>query len=179
MQTRRTVIALAVLSSGGLLVACSDSAALSGENVIENELADKIGLGELTASCNEPEGLRTGETFTCTATTADEQTVELLGTMTSDDEFEIVTTNLLIADDVVAIREEAARALSEEVGATIVADDISCPDDIVVLDDTGIFTCEITDTSTGDVYELTISTGGLEPGVGVRDLEFQIGDAPA
>ena len=47
-----------------------------------------------------------------------------------------------------------------------------------MLDDVGDFRCTITDTATGDVYELTVSTGGLEPGVGVRELSFQIGDAP-
>lgn len=168
----------AVIVAAGALVACSDSAALSGQALIEGELADTIGLGDLDATCNEPDGLTAGETFTCTATTDGGATIELLGTMTSDDEFEVVTTNLLVADDVVAIREDAASALSAEVGQEISSDDIVCPDEIVVLDESGTFTCEITDTSTGDVFELTISTGGLEPGVGARDLQYSIGDAP-
>lgn len=36
--------------------------------------------------------------------------------MTSDDEFDIVTTNLLTAADVEIVREEAARVLSAEIG---------------------------------------------------------------
>ena len=52
------------------------------------------------------------------------------------------------------------------------------PGAFIVLDDAGDFSCTITDTGTGDVYELTVSTGGLEPGVGVRELSFQIGDTP-
>jgi hypothetical protein len=160
------------------LVACGGSAAATGEAVIQDQLADEIGLGELDATCNEPEGLTEGETFTCTATTPDGETIEFLGTMTSDDEFEIVTTNLLITSDVVAIREEGARVLSDEVGATILPEDIECADGSIVLDDVGDFQCTITDTVTGDVYELTVRTGGLEPGVGVRELSFQIGDAP-
>ena len=160
------------------LVACGGTAAESGQVVIEEKLADEIGLGELDATCNEPEGLSDGETFTCTATTADGETIEFLGTMTSDDEFEIVTTNLLIASDIEAIRAEGARVLSAEVGAEILPDDIECAEGSVVLDDVGDFTCAITDTGTGEVYDLTVSTGGLEPGVGVRELSFQIGDAP-
>jgi hypothetical protein len=160
------------------LVACSGSAADTGEVVIEEQLADEIGLGELDATCNEPEGLQEGETFTCTATTTDGETLEFLGTMTSDDEFEIVTTNLLVASDIETIRVEGARVLSDEVGVTIVPEDIQCADGSVVLDDAGDFTCTITDSETGDVYDLTVSTGGLEPGVGVRELSFQIGDAP-
>jgi len=175
-RTRVSIFLLCVAAVG--LGACSGSAADTGEAVIQDQLAEEIGLGELDATCNEPEGLSEGETFTCSATTADGQTIEFLGTMTSDDEFEVVTTNLLVASDVVAIREEGARVLSEEVGATIVPEDIECADGSIVLDDAGDFSCTITDTGTGDVYELTVSTGGLEPGVGVRELSFQIGDAP-
>jgi len=168
-----------MLSIGALVVgACSGSAAQSGESVIEGELAEEIDLGELEAECNEPEDLTEGETFTCTATTEDGGTLEFLGTMTSDDEFDIVTTNLLIPSDVVAMREGVAVSLSEEIGVPVAADDISCPDGSVILDDADAFECEVTDTATGDVYPLTISTGGLEPGVGPRDLQFEVGAEP-
>ena len=177
MQPSRAIVfALAAATVG--LTACSGSAAATGESVIEDQLADEIGLGELDATCNEPDGLTEGETFTCTATTTDGEAIEFLGTMTSDDSFDIVTTNLLVASDVMAIREEGARVLSDEVGAEILPEDIECADGSIVLDDVGDFRCTITDTATGDVYELTVSTGGLEPGVGVRELSFQIGDAP-
>jgi hypothetical protein len=146
--------------------------------VIEERLAEDIGLGELDATCNEPDGLDEGETFTCTATTTEGETIEFLGTMTSNDEFEIVTTNLLTAEDIVIVREEGARLLSSEVGAEILPEDIECGDSSVLVDDAGDFVCAITDTATGDVYDLTVSTGGLEPGVGARELSFQIGDAP-
>lgn len=174
----RSVSLLAITGAAALLVGCSDSAAVSGQGVIERELADQIGLGELDAECNEPDGLVEGETFTCTATTEGGETIEFLGTMRAKDEFDIYSSNLLTADDVVKIREEGARVLSAEVGAEIAADDITCPDDIVILDDSGDFQCEITDVTTGDVYGLTISTGGIEPGVGVKELFFQITDAP-
>jgi hypothetical protein len=176
----RTLSTICTAAAVGALVltACGGSAAESGQVVIEEQLADEIGLGDLDATCNEPEGLSEGETFTCTATTTEGQTIEFVGTMTSDDAFEIVTTNLLTASDVEAIRDEGARVLSAEVGAAIQPEDIECADGSVVLDAAGDFRCTITDSSTGDVYDLTVSTGGLEPGVGVRELSFQIGDAP-
>jgi hypothetical protein len=180
LRTARRVSSCAItaLGLGVVLAACGGSAAESSVVVIEEELADEIGLGDLEATCNEPEGLSDGETFTCTATTADGDTIEFLGTMTSDDEFEVVTTNLLTVSDIEIIRDEGARVLSEEVGADILPGDIDCGETSVVLDEVGDFVCVITDTSTGDVYDLTVSTGGLEPGVGVRELSFQIGDAP-
>ena len=169
---------MGVVVAGLVLASCGGSAADSGVVVIEEKLADEIGLGDLDATCNEPDGLKEGETFTCTATTADGETIEFLGTMTSDDELEVITSNLMIASDIEAIRAEGARVLSDEIGSTVAPEDIECADGSIVLDDVGDFLCSITDTGTGDVYDLTVSTGGLEPGVGVRELSFQIGDAP-
>jgi hypothetical protein len=176
---RRRPLFVAVLVSGvAALAACGGSASESGVAVIEGALADDIALGDLDATCEDPEALSEGETFTCTATTDDEQTIEFLGTMTSDDEFDIVTTNLLTAVDVEFVREEAARVISAEIGTEVAPADIECAEGSVVLDDAGDFLCAITDTSTGDVYDLTVSTGGLVPDVGARELSFQIGDAP-
>jgi len=179
-SSRSSTLAIMVTAAVGALTlaACGGSAADTGEVVIEEKLAEQIGLGDLDATCNEPDGLKQGQTFTCEAATTDGQTIEFLGTMTSDDEFDVVTTNLLVASDVEKIRAEGARVLSEQVGAEILADDIECAEGSIVLDDVGDFSCAITDTATGDVYDLTVSTGGLEPGVGVRELSFQIGDAP-
>lgn len=178
-STRRHVRPLlGLLAIGVLLAACSGSAAQSGEEVIEGELAEKIDLGDLEADCNEPDDLQEGETFTCTATTADGGTVEFLGTMSSDDEFEIVTTNLLVPSDLDVIRDAAATALSEQIGVPVAAEDITCPEGSVILDDADSVECEVVDTATGDVYALTVSTGGLEPGVGPKDLRFQVGEQP-
>ncbi|MGB0115064.1 MAG: hypothetical protein WBP59_17725 [Ilumatobacteraceae bacterium] len=168
--------AAAALGALALLAGCGGSAAKSGETVIEEKLAEDIGLGDLDAECTEPDGLREGETFTCEATTEDGTEIFFLGTMTSDDEFDIITTNLLSASDVDAIRTEGARVLTPEAGVELSADDIQCPDEVVVLDDTGDFECEITDPTNGAVFELVISTGGITPGEGVNELYFQVGD---
>jgi hypothetical protein len=98
--------------------------------------------------------------------------------MTAEDEIHVVTTNLLLPDEVDTIREEGASVLSDEIGVEILVDDIDCGDTAVLIDDAGDFTCAITDTATGDVYDLTVSTGGIEPGVGIRELFFQVADTP-
>jgi hypothetical protein len=158
--------------------ACGGSAAESGESVIEGELAEEIDLGDLEAQCNEPEDLVEDETFTCTATTTDGQTIEFIGTMTSDDEFNINTSNLLVPSDITTIVESLSTALTEQIGVTVAVDDITCPEGSVVLDDADAFECTVVDTATGDTYPLTVSTGGLEPGAGPKDLRFEVGAEP-
>lgn len=176
---RRSALLVGVFAGALALAACSSgSAADSGVVTIEKKLAGDIGLGDLDAECTEPDGLKEGETFTCTATTADGETIEFLGTMTSDDAFNIVTTNLLLASDIDTIVQDAATQLSTVTSTPIQPADIECPAGSVVLDDAGDFICALTNTATGDVYDLTVSTGGLEPGVGAKDLYYQIADQP-
>jgi hypothetical protein len=176
-MTSRIHTAGAALALTALVLAgCSKDAGNSAKNLIEGELQDQIGLGPLEAECGQPAAFEAGETFTCTATTEDDRVIEFLGVMTDSDSLEVNTSNLLTAQDVTDIRGAGAEAIGVEVGATISADDIVCPNEIELLDDTGDFTCEITDTETGDVFELLVSTGGIEPGVGLRTLDFNIGE---
>lgn len=171
---RRSASISVVASLAMVLVGCSSSAEV-GEKLIEGEIADQIDLGELDASCEEPDKLETGDTFTCTAITEDERTIEFLGTMAEDD-INVVTTNLLTVDDITKIRAIGAEVLSKEVGEKIVADDIDCGDESVILDADGDFECEITDPVRGAVYGLIISTGGLDPAAGPTDLYFEVTD---
>ncbi|NND74798.1 MAG: hypothetical protein HKN44_07285 [Ilumatobacter sp.] len=159
---------------GVVLAGCSKNAGISAEKVIVEELQENIGLGTLDPECGQPEAYVAGETFTCTAATEDGRVIEFFGEMSDADTFNIVTSNLLTAEDVDAVRAAAAEALGPEVGATIDPAAIVCPYEIILLDETGDFTCEITDASSGDVYALVVSTGGIEPGVGVRKLDFEI-----
>ncbi len=164
------VVAVGVVISG-----CgSKNAGNSAEQLITDELQDQIGIGPLEPTCGQPAAYEAGETFTCTAATEDGRVVEFFGEMVDEETYNLVTSNLLTGEDVAAIRADAAEQLGPEVGATIDPGDIVCPDEIILLDDTGDFTCEITDTSTGEVYALVVSTGGIDPGVGVRKLEYEI-----
>jgi len=159
-----------------VLAGCGGDAAATAEGLIEGQLADEIELGELTAACNQPDELEQGETFECTAITTSGDVIEFVGEMTSDDDLNVQTTNLLTESDVQSLLPPIADAVSREVGDDVVADDLTCPTGTVILDDNGDFMCTILDRSTGDVYTIAIETGGLEAGGGPKDLGFQIGD---
>jgi hypothetical protein len=162
-----------VLASG-----CGGSAAKSGETVIEGPLADEIGLGELTATCSEPDDLEEGQTFGCTAETGDGRTITFEAVLTSDDEFDIVTSNLFTSDEVDSVAADAARALAEQVGTDIPVELFSCPEGVAILDDDDTFACEIEDPISGAIYELTVTATGWERGSGFSDVEYGVSDEP-
>lgn len=169
-------IALATVAMFALAACGSSSVAKGAEKTIEGELEEMIGLGELTAECDEPAENEAGQTFDCTATTRDGTTITFIGTMSETDKFEVVTSNLLTTDDMDTLLPLLASSIAEVVGADVAVDDITCPEGNVVLDSDGNFPCEIVDRASGDRFPLTVKTGGLEPGVGARDLGWEIGD---
>lgn len=176
MTTRIHTVGAALALAAAVLAGCSANAGISAERAIIDQLQEGIGLGELDPECTQPDALEEGETFTCTATTEDGQVIDFLGEMTGSDTFDINTTNFLSANDLGFVRDNGALFLTELVGAPVSADDIVCPFEVLVLDDTGDFTCEVTDVDTDEVYEFLVMTGGLEPGEGFRDLQFDLGE---
>ncbi|MGD9935387.1 MAG: hypothetical protein AB7T37_16955 [Dehalococcoidia bacterium] len=169
-------IALAVVAMFALAACGGSSVAKGAEKTIEGDLEKQIGLGELTATCDEPDKNEAGQTFDCTATTEDGTKITFIGTMSEKDKFEVVTSNLLTIQDMDVLLPLLASSIAEVVGADVAVDDITCPEGNVVLDSDGNFPCEIVETATGDRFSLTVKTGGLEPGVGARDLGWEIGD---
>ena len=173
-------IALLLVGIGALgLVGCGSDAAQSAEVVIEEKMSEDLGLGELEASCDQPDEVAEGETFECTGTTEDGVVVEFEAELTGDDEFSVATTNYLTADDLQALLEVIAVSVTEEVGVAVAVSDIECPPAPLLLDENDEMTCEITDPETGETFVFVVETGGLEAGGGPLDLGWRVGDPVA
>lgn len=177
--TGRKSLAVLTVAVVGPLAACGGDAAQSGETLIETELADELGLGDLSASCDQPAGSEIGTEFRCTATTDDDRVVEFLGVFTGEDEIYVSSTNLLMQNEMSMLREQAAALLSPEVGVDIDPAWIECPsDDPLFLGgdvDEGIVEC-IFDPQNGDRYPLTITLSDYVPVEGYQNLVAEIGD---
>jgi len=175
----RATVLLAV-SVASTLAACGGDAAQTGEVLIETELADQLGLGELSASCDQPADSEIGTEFRCTAATTDDQVVEFLGVYTGEEEIYVAPTNVLTQDEMVIVREQTAAVLSPEVGVDIDPTWIECPsDDPLFLGgpvDEGIVECIISDPATGERYDLTVTLSDYVPESGYQSLCASIGD---
>lgn len=147
--------------------------------MIESEVADNAGLGELEATCEEPLDRDVGTTYGCTATTADGQTLTFVTKFTAEDEIFVQPSNLLVASEIPVLREQAAATLGPEIGVDIDPESIECPTaETIVLDENGEIECTITRPEDGVVFPLTIRLENFDFDEGFQNLFVQVGDEP-
>ena len=159
-----------------LLAACGGDAQQTATAVIENQIADQVGLGELTADCDEPDTREVGTTFSCTATTGDGDVIELTTTFEDDDRIFVLPTNVLLADDMPLVEAEAAQVIGSEVGAEIAPADVECPGRSVVMDANDQMRCRITDTSSGTTFVLIVTLSDFVRDQGFQSRFYEVGD---
>ena len=178
-SVRRTMFGCVAIAIGAVAFAgCTRSYDPSGsaEDLIETDFADQLELGPLTSDCEEPTEIEVGDTFSCTATTEDGRTVIVRTSLESPTRIFTWSTNVLIAGEVPSLEADAAAVLSPEVGVEIAPDDVDCGEESIVLDDADEVRCEITDTATGDVYELTATLTDFVREEGFQNRSYRIGD---
>lgn len=179
MNTSRIARRIALVGAGALaLAACGGDATETAEAVIETEIAEQMGLGELTATCEEPPNRDIGTTYDCTATTADGQTVTLLSRFTEEDRIFVLPSNVIVASEVPLLKEQAAALLGPEVGVEIDPASIECPDgDSIVLSEAGTIDCTIL-TPDGVLFPLTVTLENFDFDTGFQNLFVEIGQEP-
>lgn len=161
------------------LAACGGNATETAEAVIETEISENVGLGNLEATCEEPLDREVGTTYGCTATTTDGQTLTFITKFTAEDEIFVQPSNLLVASEIPVLREQAAATLGPEIGVDIDPESIECPTaDTIVLDENGELECTITRSDDGVVFALTIRLENFDFDDGFQNLFVQVGDEP-
>ncbi len=145
------------------------------EDLIESELADQLGLGDLDASCNDPADEEPGTTFLCTATTPDGETVRFEATIEDDEQVFVVSKNALTIQDLEATTAIVAEQVLDVTGVAVAPEDIDCGDRSIVLDDPQQITCVVTDPD-GVSWDMTITFDGV--GTDDTTFEWQIADRP-
>ncbi|MGA9276922.1 DUF4333 domain-containing protein [Ilumatobacter sp.] len=169
------VSALLVTAAGCSFSIGGKSPESAGEELIEGELSEKLGVDLTDADCTEPADDEPGEEFTCTATTPDGETITFQGVVETDDEIFVAASNVIIAEEMAVVEEEAAAVLGPEVGVEIDPSQVECPEETTVLDGDEL-RCEIVDADNGDRYVLTATFGGYVLHEGFDERYYEIGD---
>lgn len=166
-----------------VLAACSDDPANLAETLIETEIEEQLGLGELTASCDQPDDLEVGTQYTCAATTDDERVVEFLAEFTGDDMVFVQPTNVLPRQAIDFWKQQTAALLSPELPIELDPALMACSDDEVVFLDTSraageaSLDCTYPDPAGGPDVPLRITLSGFVIEEGYQDLSAAIGDS--
>ncbi len=130
------------------------------EDLIEESLAEQIGLGELDATCTKPASEEVGTRFLCTATTEDGRTIELQAVVEEDGAF-VETTNVVLASKIPEIEATIVARIEELSGLDLADDALDCGDESLIVDENNQVVCPITDPI-GDVFDTTITFNGLD-----------------
>lgn len=173
MTTFRNIILGAAVAL--VAVSCGGSATETATAVIESEIADQIGLGDLEATCDQPDERVVGAEFPCTATTESGDVIRFTTTFEEEDRIFVLPTNVLLASDLPLLEQEAAEVLGPEVDAVIDPADIECPDTAVVLDENDQVTCSITDAASGTTYELIATLTDFVRDEGFQNRFYEVG----
>lgn len=152
---------IGVLTLGGVLVACSPDETDfrdAAVDAIEGDVADQIGVDDLTAECEEPADDAVGTTFACTAEHPDGE-IRITSEIVEDDEVNVQTLNLLVPEDMPMLEESASQALSESTGAALAPEALDCGDGAVIVSAGPELVCAYT-ADDGAVYDATITWRG-------------------
>ena len=161
---RSLLIALALVLSAcsvsGEINIGSQSPENASEDLIEGELADLIGLGDLTANCSEPSSGDVGARFLCTADTEDGRIIEFQAVIEDDGPY-VETTNLVLADNLDPIVGSVLAEIESLSGVDLADDALDCGADSLIVDVSNQAICALTDP-TGEVFDTIITFNGLD-----------------
>jgi hypothetical protein len=155
-----TALVLSACSVSGEISIGGQSTENLAEDFIEDELAEQIGLGDLTASCSEPSSEDVGTTFLCTADTEDGRTIEFNG-LIEEDGPQVRTTNLVLAEHLPAITSTILGDLEEQTGLELPEGALDCGTETLVVDSSNQVVCSVTDPI-GEVFDTVVTFHGLE-----------------
>ena len=172
LSSLRFVTALAVLLTSAPLAGCTDRLPFGnsgddeylevGRTLIEGELAERIALGPLAATCDGRD-LGPGDTFRCAAKADGRDPIEFIATIDgTGQEIDIATTNLLLADQVEQVETFAASLIEQSTGQPFGPENFECADSSLVVRVGDVIDCLATDPDEGTVFHAPVMIDDLE-----------------
>lgn len=183
---------LAVIVGGALAVAltltgCLDSGDGAGdggavltptqaaEQLIVGPLAERVGLGPLTASCPEMTVAKSGDVFPCTAATEADRILNVDATILPSGHVELSTTNVILGSALASFEQSAVNAINKvRPDANLATGSVECGDVSVVLPDDRMMICQLTDPSTEQIFEVSLTVDDIE----ARQFSLVVADRP-
>lgn len=164
----------------GALAGCSATEsgfADAAVKLITGDLADQVGLGALTATCEKPASTDVGEVFGCQAETSDGRDIEFTATIAEGDKVDVGSTNLVMGSLLPKMEAAALQLLAEQAGIELPPEALDCGSDPMLLKESGVLLCTVVSPDNGDRYDATITIVGLDSS-NPQITNFEIADTP-
>ncbi len=134
------------------------------KKLIEGQLAEDYGLGQITATCEKPPNRDVGTTFTCDSPSTFGD-IHWQAEMKDTKTVNVSYTNLITPKDLPQFEQAAVNVLEAQVGQTLGVENFDCGDKPVVLTGANTFVCALTDPADPTrVYDATITVTDLATG---------------
>ena len=171
----RFAAVLGVATFGFLTVAasCSGSVEFSvggkspedaAKGVIDGELTDQIGLGDMDTSCDSVDDPEVGTEFECQSITDGGQEIRWSVVVDEEDSIDVNSTNLIRADVWARFVEAGAGLLAEQSGRPLGVEDLDCGVGPIILPDDNIVECVLTPPGSGNTLEAFITVTDIATG---------------
>ncbi len=138
----------------------------AAEELIAGPVANEVGLGPLTASCPEMNGADAGDVFPCTAATETQREISIDATIMASGQVELTTTNVITGDALPSFEQAAVSALNATLADTLTSPllptAIDCGDTTVVLADDRMMICALTDPTTQQIFDVSLTINDIE-----------------
>lgn len=181
LSKRTSNLSVVALGAAAVMLGCSASATnykAEAEKLIVETIAPDIGLGDLKSECEKPakDSPAVGDTFDCTATTADGDVITLVATVDKPNHINVNTSNLVAKDAAKRLGVAAVGLLEEQLGVTIGAENMDCGTTSLIVDaQAPQIVCGLTNTTSGDVYDATITIDDL---ANIDEINVVVADSP-
>ncbi|MDH3295050.1 MAG: hypothetical protein OER95_12100 [Acidimicrobiia bacterium] len=134
----------------------------AAEELISGPMATEVGLGDLTVSCPEMNGATAGDVFPCTAATEAQRVINVDAAILPSGQVELTTTNVITGDALPSFEVAAVNALNATLDVTLLPEAIDCGDTSVVLADDRMMICALTDPTTLQVFDVSLTIDDIE-----------------
>ena len=146
----------------------------SAEGLIETDVAEVAGLGELSPVCADVINAVVGTTFDCTATTEDNRVVSVSARIDELGRISLATNNMITAAALPSFERAAVDALNATVGSDLMPEAVDCGSSSVVLGPEQVMTCALLDPLTESIFDVSLTISDIE----ARQFSLLVADEP-
>ena len=141
----------------------------TSERIIQGDIADLIGQGDLSPVCPEVQNPLPGTVFQCSANASENRIVYVNGLIENDGRVSLATSNVLIPNDLPVFEQAAVSWLDNRIEGVVPSTAVDCGTSSIILNANKVIRCRYEPTP-GDARDIKIRINDLAS----RSVEVEV-----